>query len=288
MPKVVSLPFAIAAGLALSPLVAAPRPATAAQLTEERLLHPVPGGTITQEAVTAVAPAYRVTQETVIAADGIRLHAVLLRQPGARGVVLYFGGNGFTIARFGAAAAAFFAPLGVDLMLVDHRGYGRSQGRPTVAALESDGLAAFDHLAALRGIDPARIIVHGQSLGSFTAGHVAAHRPTAGVVLESSVTSTEQWARMQLGAGATIAEPLRGKGNLRYMPAIEEPVLVLVGAADRITPPALSQALFDASPLPAARKALSIVPGAGHNDVLAKPEALAAYRSFVALTLGTR
>lgn len=260
----------------------------AAQLTEERLLHPVPGGTLTQDAVSAVAPAYRVTAQTIVAADGTRLHAVLLRQPEALGVVLYFGGNGFTIGRFGAQAAALFARLGVDLMIVDHRGYGMSQGRPTIAALESDGLAVFDHLAGLPGIGGARIIVHGQSLGSFTAGHIAAHRPTAGVVLESTVTSTEQWVAAQLGGGATIAAALQGKGNLRYMPAIEEPLLLLVGAGDRVTPPALSQALFDASPLPANRKMLSIVPGAGHNDVLARPEAFAAYRSFIALTLASR
>jgi uncharacterized protein len=280
--------FAIAMGLALSLLVAVHEPAAAAQLTEERLLRPVPGGTLRQETVSAVAAAYRVSDETFTTPDGTHLHAVLLRQPRARGVVLYFGGNGFTIERFGAQAAAFFARLGVDLMIVDHRGYGMSQGRPTVASLESDGLAAFDHLAGLRGIDRRRIVVHGQSLGSFTAGHVAAHRPTAGVVLESSVTSTEQWVGLQMGTAAAIAAPLQGKGNLRYMPAIEEPLLILVGAEDRVTPPALSQALFDASPLSNGRKTLSIVPAAGHNDALASPAAVAAYESFLARALGTR
>jgi len=283
-----SAAFAVAAGLAFFLLVAAPEPAAAAQLTEERLLRPVSGGTLTQEAVSAVAPAYRVSEETITAADGTRLHAVLLRQPRARGVVLYFGGNGYTIERFGAPVAGFFQPLGVDLMIVDHRGYGMSQGQPTVTNLESDGLAAFDRLAGLRGIDRSRIVVHGQSLGSFTAGHVAAHRSTAGVVLESSVTSTEQWVRLQMGAAATIAVPLQGKGNLRYMPAIAEPLLILVGAGDAVTPPALSQALFDASPLPEGRKTLSIVPAAGHNDALARPEAVAAYESFLARALGTR
>jgi hypothetical protein len=284
MPNIVRRACAI---LSVSFLLAA-APALAAQLTEAALLRPVPGGTVTQEAVSAVAPAYRVTDHTIVAADGTRLHAVLLRQANARGTILYFGGNGYTIERFGAQVAAVFAPLGVDLMIVDHRGYGMSQGRPTVAALETDSLAAFDYLAALPGIDRARIIVHGQSLGSFTAGHVAAHRRTAGVVLESTITSAEQWAAMMIGEGATIDEALRGRGNLRYMPRIEEPLLLLVGADDRVTPAVLSQALFDASPLAAGRKILAIVPGAGHNDALAKPEALAAYQRFLAGALGRR
>lgn len=272
------------APLAALLLAAMPLSACTAQLTERQLLRPVAGGTLTQAAVAAAAPAYAVTDHSIVAPDGARLHAVLLRQPGARGVVIYFGGNGYAIERFGARTAAVFASLGVDLMIVDHRGYGMSQGRPTAAALETDGLAAFDYLAGLPGIDPARILVHGQSLGSFTAGHVAARRDTAGVVLESTVTTTEDWVQAQTSgssARVTIAESLRGRGNLRTVPAIAEPLLLLVGGADRTTPPRLSQALYDASPLPPGRKTLAIVAGAGHNDVLASPEALAAYRRFL-------
>ena len=257
-------------------------------VSERSLLHPTPSGPLPAEVLARAAPAYTQSEQWITAPDGVRLNAVLLHQPHARGTILYFGGNGYTIERFGAAVAAVFAPLGVDLMIVDHRGYGMSQGRPTVAALETDSLAAFDYLAALPGIDRARIIVHGQSLGSFTAGHVAAHRRTAGVVLESTITSAEQWAAMMIGEGATIDEALRNRGNLRYMPRIEEPLLLLVGANDRVTPAALSQVLFDASPLPARRKILAIVPGAGHNDALTRPEALAAYQRFLAGALGRR
>jgi fermentation-respiration switch protein FrsA (DUF1100 family) len=262
-----------------------------AQIGEQQLLRPIPGGTLTGEALAAAAPAYSVSRHSIPAADGARLHAVLLRQQGARGTVVYHGGNGYTIGRFGAMTAAFFAPLGVDLMIVDHRGYGLSEGKPTAAALEADALAAFDYLAALPGVDAARIVVHGQSLGSFAAGHVAASRPTAGVVLESSVTTTEDWVKAQTrgAAGAVvkvkIGESLKGRGNLANMPAIDEPLLILVGSADRTTPPHLSQALYSASPLSPDRKTLVVAKGAGHNDVLMTPDATAAYRRFLAQVL---
>jgi fermentation-respiration switch protein FrsA (DUF1100 family) len=74
----------------------------------------------------------------------------------------------FTMERFGASTAALFAPFGVNLVLVDHRGYGRSSGKPTAALLEADGVAVFDFVSRLRGIDRSKVIVHGQSLGSFT------------------------------------------------------------------------------------------------------------------------
>jgi len=258
-----------------------------AHIGEESLLMPIRGGALPPEPLRAAAPAYSMTEQWITAPDGTRLSAVLLRQPGSRATILYFGGNGFTIGQFGAATAGLFAPLGVDLMIVDHRGYGRSQGRPTQANLEADGLAAFDHLTRNIGIAPERVIVHGQSLGSFIAGHVAANRPTGGAVLESSATTAEEWADanrrglMRLLVRVEIDETLRGRGNLTNMTRIDEPLLILVGQNDRTTPPPLSQALYAASPLPAARKRLAIVPGADHNNVMTRPQAIAAYRAFL-------
>jgi pimeloyl-ACP methyl ester carboxylesterase len=138
------------------------------------------------------------------------------------------------------------------------------------------------------------VIVHGQSLGSFIAGHVAAERPTAGVVLESSATTTEDWVAANLRGArrilvhARIDESLRGRGNLANMARIEEPLLLLVGGADSTTPPTLSQALYAASPLPPGRKTLAILPRAGHTDVLLQPEAIAAYRAFLDRALADR
>lgn len=254
---------------------------------EARLLHPTPGGALAAAALGRVAPAYAMTEHTIAAPGGARLSAVLLRQPGARTTILYFGGNGYTIERFGAWTASIFAPLGVDLMIVDHRGYGRSEGVPSQANLEADGLAAFDHLTVALGVDPARIVVHGQSLGSFIAGRVAAERPAGGVVLESSATTTEDWVDANLRGVARLVvrteiDPaLRGRGNLANMARIEEPMLILVGAADRTTPPALSQRLYAASPLAPARKTLAVIEGAGHTNVLTRPAAIAAYRAFL-------
>jgi uncharacterized protein len=258
-----------------------------AQVRETDLIRPVRGGALTAEAVAAAAPVYTLAEHRIATADGASLYAVHLRQPGARATIFYFGGNGYTIGRFGAWTASVFAPLGVDLIIVDHRGYGLSEGTPSAAALEVDGLAAFDHARRLVGAK-GRIVVHGHSLGSFFAGHVAAHRATAGAVLESSATTTEEWVKFGMPG---IAKPfirkveidpgLRGRGNLEMMPRIDEPLLLLVGAKDGTTPPRLSQNLYAASPLPAGRKTLKVVAGAGHADVLTKAEAIDAYRAFL-------
>lgn len=259
-----------------------------AQVRESDLIRPQRGGALTAEAVAAAAPAYSLAELRIPAPGGAGLYAVHLRQPGARATILYFGGNGYTIGRFGGWTASVFAPLGVDLILVDHRGYGLSEGSPTVGAMEGDSLAAFDFARRLVGPD-GRIVVHGHSLGSFFAGHVAAHRDAAGVVLESSATTTEDWVEAGTPGAARLfirkveIDPnLRGRGNLAVVPRIEEPLLLLVGAKDGATPPSLSQGLYAASPLPEGRKTLQVVPGAGHANVMTKAGAIAAYRAFLA------
>ena len=252
-------------------------------------MRPVEGGALTQEIISKAAPAFTVTQHEIRAADGVRLRGVRLRQPNARATVLYFGGNGYTVGRFGAWTAFVFAPLGVDVFIADHRGYGQSEGTPTAALLETDALAVFDYVAALPEAG-GRVFVHGHSLGSFVAGHVAAHRPTAGAVLESSATTPEDWVEASTPGfvkpfiRTKISDELKNRGNLPNMPLIDEPLLIVVGDKDGTTPPRLSQALFAASPLPATRKTLLVIRGATHKDVMMHTEAIEAYKRLLALT----
>jgi hypothetical protein len=259
-----------------------------ADVRESDLIRPIRGGALSAQALAAAAPAYGLAEHRIPGAEGGRLYAVHLRQPGARATILYFGGNGYTIDRHGAWTASLFAPLGVDLVIVDHRGYGLSEGRPGIAVMEGDALTAYDYLRGLLG-GQSNIVVHGHSMGSFLAGHVAAQRPTAGVVLESSATTTEQWVAAGTPGAAKlfirkvdIADSLRGRGNLANMARIDEPLLLLVGAKDATTPPRLSQGLYAASPLPPGRKTLATVARAGHADVMTKPDAIRAYRAFLA------
>jgi pimeloyl-ACP methyl ester carboxylesterase len=261
-----------------------------ARIDERSLVHSVKAGALDAAALAKAAPRYTAEQHWIERADGARLHAVLLRQPGARATILYFGGNGYTIGHFGAWTAGTFAPLGANLMIVDHRGYGLSTGTASMATAEEDGLAAFDYL---RRLGPGPLLVHGHSMGSFMAGHVAAHRDTAGAVLESSVTTTEDWVASQTG-GITgklvrvkIDPALTGRGNLGNVSHIEEPLLIIVGGKDKTTPPLLSRRLYEASPIPAARKQLVVVPEADHNNVMIAKTVHAAYAQLLGEVTGS-
>lgn len=274
-------------GVLLLAIVGTASAACSVHVSENRVLHPAPAGPLTQKEVTHAAPAYTVTRHDIVAPDGAHLYAVHLQQPSARVTILYFGGRKYRIGASAEKTIARFAPLGQDLFIADYRGYGQSEGVPTEGAMAADVLAVYDYAAALPGVGRDRLIVHGHSMGSLAAGYVAAHRPVRGVVLESSVTTADEWVKAMVPAVAKpfirvkIDDDLKGKGNLENMSLILEPLLILVGAKDKTTPPRLSEALYAASPLSPEVKSLVIVPGADHGSVMAHKDGIAAYKRFL-------
>ncbi|HEX8579376.1 MAG TPA: alpha/beta fold hydrolase [Allosphingosinicella sp.] len=261
-----------------------------ARINEQSLVHPVKAGAIDAAQLAQAAPRFTAEQHWIERPDGARLHAVLLRQPGAKATILYFGGNGYAIGIHGPWTAHSFAPLSANVLIVDHRGYGLSTGTASMATAEDDALAAFDYLQKLGG---GPVLVHGHSIGSFMAGHVAAHRNTAGVILESSATTTEEWVASRTGGvvgkllRVKIDPALSGRGNLGNIEHIDEPLLIIVGGKDKTTPPILSQHLYDASPLLTGRKQIVIVPQADHNNVMIAKTVHAAYARLLSEVTGS-
>jgi hypothetical protein len=148
------------------------------------------------------------------------------------------------------------------VLLFDYRGYGRSTGRPSEAGTYRDAEAAWRHLVETRGVDPERLILHGESLGGAVALELATRRPAAALVLESAFTSLPD-----LGARLYPVLPVRWLSRIRYdnsarVPGLRMPLLVIHSPADEIVPFADGQALFDAAPGPKEFLATS----GGHND----------------------
>ena len=225
-----------------------------------------------------------------VAASGAALYGLRARHAApdeGRITVLYFGSNTFRISALGLKKLVPILRTGADVVLVDHRGYGRSTGAASVDALKADALVVFDAVAAEVGA--ARVVVHGHSLGSFLASHVGAHRPAGGVVLENSATTTEAFVRSRYDlypilrpfVRLRIGDELRGEGSLDAVRQISEPLLILAGADDARIPAWMSQELYDASPLAPGRKRLAVFERFGHNGVPVAPGFPAVYRSFL-------
>ena len=123
--------------------------------------------------------------------DGVRLHAWYVSVPQPRGVVLFLHGNAGNISHR-LDSLAMFARLGYATLIVDYRGYGRSEGRPSEEGTYLDALAAWRHLTAERGIAPGDVVLFGESLGAAVAAWLAAQvQPRALVILSGFVSVPE-------------------------------------------------------------------------------------------------
>ena len=219
------------------------------------------------------------TEEIRIAADDgttlrgwIRTHG---GDTGACGLVIYFGGNAEEVSgqlhdveKFGSWSLA----------ALNYRGYGLSEGRPGEAALCADARAIYDRLTQLEGIDPDRIVVFGRSLGSGVAVQLAASRPVLAAVLVSPFDSLRSVAQRQYPLVPVSLLPGHPFDSLARAPEIRAPVLVLAGEEDRLVPPRLSRLLHDAW---AGHGGWMGIPGAGHNDLHARPGYWEAIREFL-------
>ena len=185
----------------------------------------------------------------------------------AVGTLLYLHGNGINISA-NVNQAHRFQQLGFSVLLIDYRGYGRSEGRfPTETQVYQDGEVAWNYLTQERQIPPEQIFLYGHSLGAAIALDLAVQHPTAaGLILESPFTSLREMVD-QVGQYRIFPADLLLRqrfDSLRKIKSLQMPILLIHGTADTLIPARMSQVLFAAAAEP---KQLLLVPGAGHNDV---------------------
>jgi fermentation-respiration switch protein FrsA (DUF1100 family) len=193
--------------------------------------------------------------------EGVRIHAFWLPARGATRAILFLHGNAGN-ASHRLPNAAELVRLGAHVLLIDYRGYGRSEGRPTETGAYADAHAGLAHLLEDRGVREDRTILFGRSLGGVLAVELAQRRRLAGVILESTFTSVSDMARRV--TGLPIGGLLRGTLDARSrITSVTAPVLMFHGDRDTIVPIELGRALYDAVPRPAG---FVVIEGADHND----------------------
>ena len=102
--------------------------------------------------------------------------------------------------------------LGVDLVLVEYRGYGRSTGRPSLCAMLDDGVEVMRAL----GLDPGRTVAFGRSVGSIYAIHTVSRLPQmAGLVIESGIADPYERVLMRTSPAELGVAPDRLRAEAR-------------------------------------------------------------------------
>ena len=199
-------------------------------------------------------------------------------------ILLVFHGNGYVLEDMVSDEVSHLHAIGLNLLLVDYRGYGLSTSlRPNESTVNEDAEAALRYLLRERGWPMYRTFVLGRSIGSGPATYLASKSGgLGGLILESPFSSVEDVAdRSWLFGIYPLRLLLRTHfDNLAKISSVRCPVLVVSGSLDALTPVWMPEKLFAHARNP---KQLYLVPNAGHNDLLTVggPRLTDALREFV-------
>ncbi len=197
---------------------------------------------------------------------------------GGRRALLYFHGNGGNISHRLDRVRMLVAALGLDVALVDYRGYGASTGRPDEEGLYADGEAIYASAVA-RGFRADQIVLFGESLGSAVAIETALRHPCAAVILETPFLSIAAMARAVYPFLPAFLLRTRFDNEAKIT-RLRAPKLIAEAERDGVVPPGHARRLFE---LAAPPKRFFLIRGATHNDtyVVGGQEYLGAWKTFL-------
>lgn len=212
------------------------------------------------------------------ASDGVRIHGWYLPSTATNAsAILFLHGNAGNISHR-IEKLAIFHRLGAATLIIDYRGYGRSEGKPDEQGTYHDAQAACDWLTKRHS----QIILYGESLGSAVAVDLAVKTPAAGLVIEEPFTSIADVAQKMFPFLPVRFIAKTKYDSLSKMPKLRAPLLILHSRDDEMFPMSYAQRLLAAAPEP---KRLVELRGS-HNDAFLVSAAV--YRQALAEFLAAR
>jgi len=167
----------------------------------------------------------------LITSDQQEIHAVHLRLPKARGVVLFFHGNKGNLTKWGERVN-YFLSNSFEVFVIDYRGYGKSTGNFNEAQMYEDALLAYSHLK--KSFSEDKIVVYGFSLGSTFATKVAALNSPKELILEAPFYNLKKAVQFAFPLAPTFL--LKFKFNTNHaIPLVASPITVFHGTHDKTT-----------------------------------------------------
>ena len=215
---------------------------------------------------------------TLSTKDGETIHGWYVAHQEATSTVLFFHGNGGNIADR-PLTLTHLHDLGLNVFMIDYRGYGRSSGTPSGEGTIIDAQAAWAYLVDRREIKPEEITIYGRSLGGAIAIALAATINPRAVIVESTFTSIAD-----LGAITYPYLPISLLVRYDYksiatITQLATPILIAHSPSDELISFTHAQSLFDAAN---AQKRFYRLRGS-HNEsfVRAGPDYYAALGQFI-------
>ncbi len=200
--------------------------------------------------------------------------------------ILFFHGNGEIVSDYDDLGEVY-TRMGINFLVVDYRGYGRSTGEPSVTAMMKDCRVILDYVRQYlkENSFSGTLTVMGRSLGSASALELAS-RPSPdfdNLIIESGFAHAGKLLKvLGIHPDAIGFKEEQGFANVGKIKAWAGPTLIIHAQFDHIIPFSDGQDLFDACA--ASNKTLLKIPGANHNDIFMR--GLQAYMTAVKTLVG--
>jgi fermentation-respiration switch protein FrsA (DUF1100 family) len=212
--------------------------------------------------------------------DGTKLHAWWIPNEKAKFTFLAFHGNAGNITDR-APIYEFLRDAPGNVLALEYRGYGHSEGKPTESGLYEDASTAYDYLVNVKHIDPKTIISFGQSLGTAVAAHLAAQRQVGAVILEAPFPSASRLAKVIFRFLPGLSFFVRGQFDTQArVQEIHVLIFIVHCRQDPVLPFTLGQEVYAASNPP---KTFLEINGRCHEEasIIAQEKYRAALQNFL-------
>lgn len=182
--------------------------------------------------------------------------------------LIYFHGNAGNISHRLKNASDLYRVLKCNILLVEYRGYGISDGVSSELGLKYDAEAALNYILNRKDLNPNQIFVFGRSLGGAVAIHLAASHQDQinALIVENTFTCVDDMISLVIPSLYYFKFLSKSKWNsFEEITKISKlPVLFLSGQADELVPPKQMKTLYDRCP--SKKKALKFFPTGTHNE----------------------
>lgn len=214
-------------------------------------------------------------EHNVITKDNCSIHTWLMLQPNSQDVptLIYFHGNAGNMGFRLNNAAEMFAIVGINILMMDYRGYGSSTGEPSEEGINMDAEEVLLYAVNHPKLTNSRIMAFGRSLGGAVSIALAHKFPklVSAVIVENTFLSID---RMVDHLMPRIA-PLKGLvlrmhwDSEKKIKELKQPIMYISGDRDTLVPPFHMAKLRELA-VNSAHRDFFLIAGGTHNDTWQK------------------
>jgi len=194
------------------------------------------------------------------------VHARRHKNSEARFTILFFHGNGEIVADYNGLAE-HFTKFDCEFIVCDFRGYGKSDGTPTLKTTLKDASTIYCYLKEIN-ILKKNVCVMGRSLGGASAIELSSRFPeiTCCVVESGYADPVPLVERRGLNVTNITAAEHALFNNSEKIRLVKCPILIMHGEMDSLISP--EEAKLNYNNASSAHKKLVVLERVGHNDMM--------------------